>query len=167
MCRCVDGERTWNLLCTFPGWVTLSFLVNFGQSLSSSIIIIVSLCFSKWLWRFKEKPRKYLKWLTYNRFLIHANPLMFFFVWSVSDGSVVKKQLAKQETEETRVQSLGQEDPFEEKVAIHSSTFAWKIPWTEEPGGLQSMMSQRIGCDWPHRHIVAVQYYVWHRCSHR
>ena len=38
-----------------------------------------------------------------------------------------------------QVQSLGQEDPLEEEIAIHSSIIAWKIPWTEEPGGLQSM----------------------------
>ena len=40
---------------------------------------------------------------------------------------------------ETQVQSLGWEDPLEKKMAIHSSTIAWKIPWTEEPGRLQSM----------------------------
>ena len=49
---------------------------------------------------------------------------------------------------ETRVQSLGQEDPLEKEMAIHSSTLAWKIPWMEEPGGLQSMGSQRVGRDW-------------------
>ena len=43
------------------------------------------------------------------------------------------------------VQSLGQEDPLEEEMATHSSILAWKIPWTEEPGGLQSMGSQRVG----------------------
>ena len=47
-----------------------------------------------------------------------------------------------QETEETRVQSLGQEDPLEEEMASHSSIRAWKTPWTEEPGGLQSIGSQ-------------------------
>ena len=45
---------------------------------------------------------------------------------------------------ETRVQSLGWEDPLEKEMATHSSTVAWKIPWTEEPGGLQSMGSQRV-----------------------
>ena len=49
---------------------------------------------------------------------------------------------------ETRVQSLGWEDPLEKEMAIHSSTIAWKIPWTEEPGRLQSMGSQRVGHDW-------------------
>ena len=48
---------------------------------------------------------------------------------------------------ETRVPSLGREDPLEKKMAIHSSTIAWKIPWTEEPGRLQSMGLQRVGHD--------------------
>ena len=48
---------------------------------------------------------------------------------------------------ETWVQSLGQEDPLEKEMATHSSTLAWKIPWTEEPGRLQSMGSQRVGHD--------------------
>ena len=50
--------------------------------------------------------------------------------------------------QETRGQSLGQEDPLEEGMATHSSILAWRIPWSEEPGGLQSMGSQRIRHDW-------------------
>ena len=46
-----------------------------------------------------------------------------------------------------QVQSLGLEDPLEEGMATHSSIDAWEIPWTEEPGGLQSMGSQRVGYD--------------------
>ena len=49
--------------------------------------------------------------------------------------------------QETWVQSLGQEDLLEKEMAIHSSILAWKIPWTEEPGRLQSMGSQRVGHD--------------------
>ena len=49
---------------------------------------------------------------------------------------------------ETRVRSLGREDPLEKEMATHSSTLAWKIPWTEEPGRLQSMGSQSVGHDW-------------------
>ena len=45
------------------------------------------------------------------------------------------------------VPSLGREDPLEEGIATHSRILAWRIPWTEEPGGLQSMGSQRIGRD--------------------
>ena len=48
---------------------------------------------------------------------------------------------------ETRVQSLGQEDPLEKEMATHSITLAWKIPWTEECSRLQSMGSQRVGHD--------------------
>ena len=49
---------------------------------------------------------------------------------------------------ETRVQSLGWEDPLEKEVATQSSTLAWRIPWTEEPGGLQPTELQRVGHDW-------------------
>ena len=50
-------------------------------------------------------------------------------------------------TQETWVQSLGQEDLLEKEMATHSSTLAWKIPWMEEPGRLQSLGSQRVGHD--------------------
>ena len=59
-------------------------------------------------------------------------------------GSVGKDPSAKQET---RVPSLGQEDPLEKEMTTHSSVLAWRIPWTEEPGGLQSTGSQRVGHD--------------------
>ena len=49
--------------------------------------------------------------------------------------------------QETQVQSLDQEDTLEKEMATHSSTLAWKIPWTEEPGRLQSMGSQRVRHD--------------------
>ena len=49
--------------------------------------------------------------------------------------------------QETQVQSLGCEDPLEKEMATHSSSLAWRIPWTEEPDRLQSMGSQRVGHD--------------------
>ena len=49
--------------------------------------------------------------------------------------------------QEMRVQSLGQEDSLEKEMATHSSILAWEIPWTEEPGGLQTIGSQRVGHD--------------------
>ena len=49
--------------------------------------------------------------------------------------------------QETQVQSLGREDPLQRGIATHSSVLAWRIPWTEEPSGLQSMGSQRVGND--------------------
>ena len=56
----------------------------------------------------------------------------------------IKRLLAIQET---RVRSLGWEDPLEKEMATHSSILAWRIPWIEEPGGLQSMGSQRVRHD--------------------
>ena len=55
----------------------------------------------------------------------------------------IKNLPAMQETQEMRVQSLGQQDPLEEEMATHSSILAWEIPWTEDPGGLQSMGLQK------------------------
>ena len=60
------------------------------------------------------------------------------------DGSVVKNPPAMQEM---WVQSLGQEDPLEKEMAANSSILAWEIPWPQEPDGLQSMGSQRVGHD--------------------
>ena len=62
-------------------------------------------------------------------------------------GSAVKNLPAMQEAKETWVRSLGQEDLLEEGMATHSSILAWKVPWTEGPGGLQSMESQRVRQD--------------------
>ena len=62
-------------------------------------------------------------------------------------GSVVKNLLAMQETQERQVRSLGPADPLEEDMATHSSVLAWKILWTEEPGGLQSRALQRVRHD--------------------
>ena len=77
--------------------------------------------------------------------------------------------------QEIRVQSLGQEDPLEMEMATHSSILAWKAPWTEEPGGLQSVGSQRVRHDWvtntcimlkvlymfPYKYKVFTVFYSW------
>ena len=60
----------------------------------------------------------------------------------VPGGPSGKEPACQQGTEETWVRSLGQEDPLEEAMATHSSILAWRIPWTEDPGGQQSMASQ-------------------------
>ena len=65
--------------------------------------------------------------------------------WASQMAQWVENLLAEQETQEMRVQSLGQEDPLEEEMATPFSTLARKIPWTEEPGGLQSMGSENVG----------------------
>ena len=73
---------------------------------------------------------------------------------------------------ETWVQSLGQEDPLEEGMATHSSIFAWRIPWTEEPGEPQSMRSPRVRHDWETKHTAllllgggVISLLVWTICN--
>ena len=74
----------------------------------------------------------------------------------VCEGFLVAHR-AMQELQETQIQSLGQEDPLEEEMAAHSSILAWRIPWIEEPGRLQSIGSQRVGhnCTTEHKCICA------------
>ena len=64
--------------------------------------------------------------------------------------------------QETRVQSLGQEVPLEEKMATYSNSLAWKIPWTEEPGRLKSMGSQRVRHHMTERltHKIVLGYFI-------
>ena len=66
--------------------------------------------------------------------------------------------------QETWIQSLGWEDPLEKELATHPSILAWEIPWTEEPGGVQSMGSQRVA-KWPH-HLATKQHYKVHFQGH-
>ena len=63
-------------------------------------------------------------------------------------GLVVNNLPAMQEPQEIQVQSMGQEDPLEKGMATHSSSLAWRIPWTEEPGGLSTTESKRVRHDW-------------------
>ena len=78
--------------------------------------------------------------------------LSFFSFWdsfNISRTSLVAQTVKRLSTvRETWVRALGWEDPLEKEMAIHSGTIAWKIPWTEEPGRLQSMGSRRVGHDW-------------------
>ena len=75
-----------------------------------------------WSWKLKELPS----------------------LWDFPVAQMAKNLPAMQGTQ---VQSLGQEDPLDKRMATHSNILAWRIPWTEEPGGLQSMGSQRVGHD--------------------
>ena len=72
------------------------------------------------------------------------SPLLFTSLLSSGLSWWLKKVKRLPTLQETPVQSLGLEDPLKKEMATHSSTLAWKIPWMEEPGGLQSMGSQRV-----------------------
>ena len=71
--------------------------------------------------------------------------LFAVFKWASLMAQQVKNLPAMQEIQEMWVQFLGQEDPLKKEMATCSSILAWKTPWTEEPGGLQSKGSQRVG----------------------
>ena len=71
---------------------------------------------------------------------------MFSFI-GIKFLVVVAQSVKNPAMQETWVQSQGWEDPLEKEMATHSSILVWRIPWTEEPGGLQSMGSQRVGHD--------------------
>ena len=74
---------------------------------------------------------------------------------------MVKKLPAMQEMQETQVQSLGWKDPLEREMATHHSILAWRIPWTEKPGKLQSMRSQRVGSKWKTEQQQQQQQYIY------
>ena len=69
-------------------------------------------------------------------------------LWVLETSLVVQRVKHLPTMQETWVRSLGWEDPLAKEMATHSSTLAWKIPWTEKPGRLHSMGSQRVGHDW-------------------
>ena len=77
-----------------------------------------------------------------------VQPLWNMVFYYLSKFLVVKNMPAMQELQETQVRSLGWEDSLEKGIATHSSFLAWRIPQTEEPGGLQSIRSQRVGHNW-------------------
>ena len=78
---------------------------------------------------------------------LHLLASQSLLAWVSLDRASLVPQMVKNPPamQEIRVQPLSQEDPLEKEIATHSSTPAWKIPWTEEPGGLQTMGSQRVG----------------------
>ena len=108
-------------------------------------------------------------WLWSGSFLLPA-----LYDWNITLCSyILQASLAVQMVknppamQETWVWSLGWEDPLEEGKATHSSVLAWRIPWTEEPDGLQSMGSQRVGHDQATKHSTGLIYskmiiYYWH-----
>ena len=85
--------------------------------------------------------------VTKNFFLVMRTFKIYSQYSIINDSHSLVTQMVKNrpEMQETQVRSLGWEDPLEEGMATHSSILAWRIPWTEEPGGLQSMGSQRLG----------------------
>ena len=90
--------------------------------------------------------KKMFLFVNFKNIYFHVSSDFFFKfeVWASLVAQTIKNLPAKQET---LVQSLGQEDPLKKGMATHSSILVWRIPWTEEPGRLESMGSIRVGHD--------------------
>ena len=92
----------------------------------------------------KRRAQEYIAENKSKTFVFSLNSLSMPCTWASLVAQTVKNPLAMKET---WVQSLGWKYPLEKGKATHTSILAWRIPWTEEPGGLQSMGLQRVGYD--------------------
>ena len=96
--------------------------------------------------KFQKAKREFVMWQLFTLHLYCIYNLHSIYIVLASLVAQMVKSLPAER--ETGVQSLGWEHPLEKEIAIHSSILAWKIPWMEEPGGLQFMGSQRVGHNW-------------------
>ena len=132
----LDSKRKRGLI--FRSLIHFEFIFVFGfKKFSNFILLLVVVQFSQ---------HHSLKRLSFPHYIL-LPPYYFSAFW-------LRLQTVKHlfTMWETQVQSLDWEDSLEKEMAIHSSTSAWKIPWTEEPGRLQSMGSQRVGHNWATSH---------------
>ena len=137
------------------GIMLWTFLHKFLFVSLFSILLCIHLGVEQWLHHFIVLPAmcEGFHFFTCSPTLIYFPLKNFFFFNDHRSGygwaSLVAQRLKRLPAmRETWVQSLGQNDPLEKEMATHSSTLAWRIPWTEEPGRLQSTGSQRVGHDW-------------------
>ena len=132
---------------SFLGWVSVSSC----WWLSNSWLQIWSSCRRRWahilLLHHLELEALYLFIFNFYCHIVTLQCCVSF--WASLVAQMVKNL---PEMQETWVRSLDWEDPLEKGMATHSSVLAWSTPWTEEPGGLQSMGSQRVGHDWATKH---------------
>ena len=144
------ASRDFSLCLTFFHLWTLIFFFFFTfKALSNSYIdsfvnYFISLLNWFWIQLYEwHGPRGHKRRKNWRMFLTSYTGNERF-----PSGSVIKNLPARQEPQETWLPSLGQEDPLEKGMATPSSTLAWRIPWTEDPGGLQSVGLQRVRQEW-------------------
>ena len=101
------------------------------------------------------RAQAYLLWGVWDLVDHRLKPCLLLYHWATREtvnvifyDCYMKLKKSKIRVNTEMINSLGREDVLEEEMEIHFSIFAWRIPWTEDPGGLQSMGSQRVGHDW-------------------
>ena len=161
------GSMTGNLFPVGMGGPLIFVWVCFVLRFLRDIYFSENLCCENSLtifpWTFRNKcwnvnACRYIIWtFKYNKYLAYVCILFVFkhvYAWASLVAQIVKNLPAIQETQ---VWSLDREDPLEEEMATHSIILAWRTPWTEKPGGLQSMELQKVGHNWAtkHRHVYA------------
>ena len=121
-----------------------------------TVLVYVSFSYTNFLLYWKHFPQVIVPFVTV---LLRCNWPIISHIWASQMAQWVKNPSAMQETQEVWVWPLGWEDHLEKEMATHSSIFAWRTPWTEEPGGLQCTGSQRVRhnwCDWAHMYTQAI-----------
>ena len=113
-------------------------------------------CYDSW----DHKELDMTEWLNWTERL-HFTSLHMGVSGSTGASPVAQMLNNLTPMQETRVWSLGQEDPLEKGVPTHSSIFAWRIPWTKEPCGLQSMGLQRVGHNWVTNTFALSEHWIW------
>ena len=138
----VSNRKFFSYLYLIKIWLHLFF------EISHTIFFFWKTELTKWMWMINIT---FLFWVLTSG---QALPFLFLYINLNPSNLVVRASLVAQMVKhlpairETQVQSPGQGDPLEKEMATHSSTLAWKIPWTEEPGRLQPMGSQRVRHHW-------------------
>ena len=161
-------QRTHRIFVKKHLWMCFSTLSNIwlicGVLDYETMIWFGKLSKPLWLYTKGNSPSSVSTWVILFWAMGHTGVLLEslteWHLWASLVAQMVKNLPAKQETQ---VVSLGQEDPLEKGMATHSSILAWRISWTEEPGGLQSIESQRVRQDWAYLCVfVALMICFWY-----
>ena len=153
--------------CSLPGFPVLYYLPEFAQIHVHGVRDAAEVNRSKWWLLTQTGLADYNRWGCHPGARVHSPRSTLLGCAPTNPASLVAQSVRNlPAVQETSVPSLGQEDPLEKKMASHSSILAWKIPWTEEPGRIQSMGSQRLQHNWvTNTHSIKYGQYLEVCCS--
>ena len=147
---CLEIPRTKNR--TWLKWLSTCLACMHGEHnvlLTNTLIVGQQISLGIQVWSRKRKQ----SWRRRKKKEKKQQQLIYWLLNTLITSLVAQTVKRLSTVRETWVWFLGREDPLEKEMATHSSILAWRTPWTEEPGGLQSMGSQRVGHDWATTHL--------------